>query len=427
MASKHPVQSAEDFIRSQDAKNTIASNRYAYNTLTKFFKTIAEHREIHEIPPNKLDGLLSRFFMEGRKRNLKNYEPDALSTIHRSIKRYLDTKGYFGEVDILSDKEFATSRKVLAAKRKELRKQGMGQKPHAVRELSASEEDMLYDEGYFSTKNNASLQRGMWWILSMDCGFRGNDESKKLCWGDIILEYDSDSKREKLVWYKERGTKTRNGRENEAPRKIHGTAYATGTNRCPIIYYNAFASHRPQSMMKEESPFFLVNNWGKPSGDSTQVWYLPRPMGVNYIARFLPDAKKRFNLPGNVSNHSVRKTGIGRLLDAKVPEIYVAQHSGMKDPDSLISYKHANRDTQAEMSDILNRNTNAAGDKAIIRSAPSTTAVSNEFAGLELDDWDGQIDVDFHPTIPTAASNTFQALRGLFTNCKIENLHVHLK
>ena len=40
-------------------------------------------------------------------------------------------------------------------------------------------------------------------------------------------------------------------------------------------------------------------------------------------------AKKLLKLPGKVAV-SVQKTGISQLLDADIPEIFVAQHSGMK-------------------------------------------------------------------------------------------------
>ena len=96
---------------------------------------------------------------------------------------------------------------------------------------------MLFSNNYFGTDSSESLQRGLWWILAINFGFRGNDETKKLCWGDVSLEYDGESEREYLLWVKERGTKTRDGNESES-RKIRGTAYATGGERCPIIYYN---------------------------------------------------------------------------------------------------------------------------------------------------------------------------------------------
>ena len=42
-----------------------------------------------------------------------------------------------------------------------------------------------------------------------------------------------------------------------------------------------------------------------------------------------------------VTNHSVRKTCISRLLDADVPEDFVSQLSGQKSMESLQSYKSA--------------------------------------------------------------------------------------
>ena len=121
------------YIRSQDAKTTIASNKFANRAVKKFFSEIGEMREINSIPCNELDGLLARFFMEVKKINGKPYEPDCLSTIHRSVKRFLDNANY--PANILVDKSFETSRKVLAARRKELWKLGMGGKPNAAREL----------------------------------------------------------------------------------------------------------------------------------------------------------------------------------------------------------------------------------------------------------------------------------------------------
>ena len=54
-----------------------------------------------------------------------------------------------------------------------------------------------------------------------------------------------------------------------------------------------------------------------------------------------------------VANHSVRKTSIGRLLDANTPETFVAQLSGHENLQSLQSYKSANEHHQRQMSYIL--------------------------------------------------------------------------
>ena len=56
-------------------------------------------------------------------------------------------------------------------------------------------------------------KRTVWWLLALHFGFRARDESRKLCWGDIQLQKNSDGC-EMLVWLCERGTKTRHGQEN---------------------------------------------------------------------------------------------------------------------------------------------------------------------------------------------------------------------
>ena len=56
-----------------------------------------------------------------------------------------------------------------------------------------------------------------------------------------------------------------------------------------------------------------------------------------------------------VTNHSVRKTCISRLLDADVPENFVAQLSGHKSTESLQSYKSASAKNQKRMSLTLSR------------------------------------------------------------------------
>ena len=87
-----------------------------------------------------------------------------------------------------------------------------------------------------------------------------------------------------------------------------------------------------------------------------QVWYMKAPLGKNEIGKFLKRAASEASPQrqgSKVTNHSVRKTGIGRLLDANTPETFLAQPSGHKNLQSLQSYKSANEHHQRQMSYIL--------------------------------------------------------------------------
>ena len=90
-----------------------------------------ESRAIENIPANELDLLLSKFFISVCKKNGTEYETGTLSGFQRSFQCYLYEKGSL--INILKDNEFSKSREVLAAKRKNLVRQGKGNCPNATR------------------------------------------------------------------------------------------------------------------------------------------------------------------------------------------------------------------------------------------------------------------------------------------------------
>ena len=110
-------------------------------------------------------------------------------------------------------------------------------------------------------------------------------------------------------------------------------------------------------MNKPDSPFYLAVKHNCRAND--QIWYKKSPLGKNEIGNFLSTAAKKANLQqgqgAKITNHSVRKTSISRLLDADIPENYVAQLSGHKSIDSLQSYKSAGQQHQRKMSLTLSR------------------------------------------------------------------------
>ena len=115
-------------------------------------------------------------------------------------------------------------------------------------------------------------------------------------------------------------------------------------------------------MKQIDSPFFLaINHRRRPS---SQIWYPKAALGKNEIGKFLSKAAKAAKLPGNITNHSVRKTCISRLIDANIPENFVAQLSGHKNLKSLDSYKSASTAHQRKMSLVLSRSTSSETQQA---------------------------------------------------------------
>ena len=84
-------------------------------------------------------------------------------------------------------------------------------------------------------------------------------------------------------------------------------------------------------MLDPDTPFYLAVNYRRKPSD--EVWYLDRPLGKNEIGKFLKNAfasAKLDETKKKVSNHSVRKTSVGRLLQADVQTNFVAELSGHK-------------------------------------------------------------------------------------------------
>ena len=220
------------------------------------------------------------------------------------------------KINILKDREFLKSREVLLSKKKQLVvEKAKINRPHAAKELSDAEEDLLFRSGQLGDENPAALQRTVWWLLALHFGFRARDESRKLKWGDIVLEKDSETGNEVLIWRSERGSKTRRG--NGDARAFYPTAHATNNERCPVHYYKKFRSHRPAEMNNDDSPFYLAINYRRRPDNN--IWYLKAPLGKNEIGKLMKTAAQTAGLQGNITNHAIRKTCISRLYGCRSP------------------------------------------------------------------------------------------------------------
>ena len=359
-------------------ESTAKKTKYDLNVWNRYLDTINESRQIENIPPVELNVLLCRFFMDIKKKDGKQYEPTSLTSLHRSLQRHLNDKG--SPINLLKDELFKRSREVLSAQKKELVvRNAKGNHPEAARELTADEEDELFRLGYFGDSNPEALQKTVWWLLSLHFRFRARDESRRLKWGDVKLGNDPTSGNEFLIWEAERGSKTRHRDGHQ--RAFNPVAHANNNERCPIKFYKEFSKRRPVEMKSAVSPFYLaINHKRKPDNP---MWYSKTALGKNEIGKFLSKAAKSAGFQGNITNHSVRKTCIFRLMEANVPSNYVAQLSGHKNLKSFDSYKTASVVHQRRMSHVLSRSSDQFDQpnthySIVLNQASTSTAISSQ-------------------------------------------------
>ena len=213
----------------------------------------------------------------------------------------------------------------------------------------------------------------------MHFGFRAQDESRELCWGDLQLLRYPQTQREMLVWKAERGTKTRHV-------KVDTSASFLQSFLLHKLSGALWSSTRVFRLTDQnpDSPFFLAVNHQRKSDDN--VWYKTTAFGKNLIGKFLTTAAKEAGLgkegDKKIANHSVRKTSISELLDADIPENYVMQLSGHKNIQSLSSYKSASLSHPRLMSDTLSNSRNSMDSSTSPHE--STSCARSASASVEI-------------------------------------------
>ena len=126
------------------------------------------------------------------KKDVSVYEPSSLGSFQRSVTCYLNDEN--SRVNIFQDPELAKSREVLLARKIQLvEKFAEGNRPQAARALTEAEEDLLFDKGLLGKYNPEVLQRTVWWAIALHLGFRARDESQKLKWEDVGLNFNTDT------------------------------------------------------------------------------------------------------------------------------------------------------------------------------------------------------------------------------------------
>ena len=127
-----------------------------------------------------------------------------------------------------------------------------------------------------SVHSPEALLNTIWYLNTKLLGFRGNDESRQLRWGNFKLESDEHSE---YVMWNERSTKTRQGCGSASHlRPFSPKMYSTPENpeRCPVSVFKVYGSRRPHEMLDPEADFHLAINYTRRADDF--IWFKRSPL-----------------------------------------------------------------------------------------------------------------------------------------------------
>ena len=367
--------SIDDFIVAQKNQNTVKKTNQDVGLFQKFLETKSESRELELIDAPSLNEYISEFVVVVRqKKTGKNYEPDSLQSMFNSISRYLLDKKY--PLSIMTAPEFNKSRNALKSKKKELKKEGYGNKPNEAESLTKAEIKILYEKKQLGPFSALSLTNTVWLNNMLFFGMRSCTVHRNLKWGDISIQKTNDGV-EYLLYDKERQTKTRQGDTNDR-RKVKGKGFMTlnrpnvGSSLIdPVEMFKLYSSKRPLGMSDDESPFYLGINIVRKI-DSSKPWFVKAAIGVNKLNGLMKTMATAAGLEGRFTNHSGRKTMMQTFVNNNVPPTQIIQHSGHKNLQSVNSYSHITTEQQQNMSDMLSDLGNFEEP-----SAPQAVAVNN--------------------------------------------------
>ena len=277
----------DEFLQQQQNANTKRKTQGDMKLFQSYLASQNEARLPLIIPPSELSGYISGFLLSVRKKDGDEFEPVTLRSFFSSINRHLITNGY--KFSIMTDIQFRQCRDILAAKSKQLKSMGKGNKPKAADEISDENIDTMYEKQVLGLSTPRSITYSMWLICTLQFGMRTGKETYDLCWGDIELKQDDDGS-EYIVYTQERQTKTRTGSNPRDVRRTKPRAYAVPEepDRDPVALYKKFRSVRPVETLNPDSPFFLSINY---SHKPDKPWFKKTPMGINKIYSIMNDMK----------------------------------------------------------------------------------------------------------------------------------------
>lgn len=334
----------KQFCKDQEKINTRRATAGHIKTFSDWLASVKfDLRPVECIPPKELNRLLAQFFVFVRKVDGSEYQPGTLLNMFHSIERHLKENKYFNEenrICILNHDSFEDARQALNAKRRELKKQGMGNRPNRAVAIDEKEEEIMWTKGVLGCSNAFSLQFTLWFYFTMFMGLRGRDEHRQMRFGDVHVKQNADGS--EYLQLLERSSKTRDGSvsfdSRATSQKIFCSCQDGGMSKCVIEVWKCFISHRPEDFCGSDDPLYLqckMDDHIKKS--NSDVWYKQQPLGTNSLGKLLPKACMMAGLEPR-GNHGVRATTVQRLREGGVPDDHIIQITGHKSVRTLSVY-----------------------------------------------------------------------------------------
>ncbi|KAK3737486.1 hypothetical protein QZH41_001766 [Actinostola sp. cb2023] len=191
----------------------------------------------------------------------KEYEPGSLQTYRNGLRRYFLDRPCPPAVDNFdleksSMLEFEEVAKILSAKKKHLKKNGLGNKPNAALPVEEEELEKMWSSGAIGLHNPRALLHLVWWINMTHLGMRAVQEQHDCQILDFAIT-------DQYVEYTERQTKNRQGDDGAARKRarteIQQQKYGGRTAEKEILTERLWSTHAV--IVHKEKMYHQTSSW----------------------------------------------------------------------------------------------------------------------------------------------------------------------
>jgi hypothetical protein len=307
------------------------------------------------------------------------YSKSAFRNMRAGLNRYLVSPPFNRQLNIMSDREFQSANQCYDGKLKTLKKEGKDKIQHKPA-IDPADIKKFYASGTLSNNNPISLQRKVWFEISLHFGRRGREGWRSLTKESFIEKKDSEGRTYITLAFQEFDKNHPNTEEKEQ------RMYSTNDESCPVASFNLYLQKlnpKCSAFLQRPDPHF--------QGKTT--WYQNAAVGINTIASMLKCISKEANASKTYTNHSVKASTATILKKAGIPAQDIMAVTGHRNIASLESYAQGpTSDDRAKMSKILATFGKESNSTININTPATTTttevtnysAMSSIFAGANF-------------------------------------------
>ena len=133
-------------------------------------------------------------------------------------------------------------------------------------------------------------------------------------------------------------------------------------NKCHVGLFEKFLKVRPADATR----FYLI----PATKISNGIWYTKRPIGKNFLSKFVRKMCTNAGVNGNKTNHSLRATCVTRLYESQLDEQLIMERTGHHSVTGVRCYK--------QTSDVLISKCSAVLDSSEIYQCISNKRAKSE-------------------------------------------------